>query len=129
MKIDKKTITDLHNSLIKKEFSSVELTEEYYKNIEQKDNNLNAYVSLTKDIALDMAKKIDTKIQRGEDISIIGGIPMALKDNFNLIDTKTTASSNILKDYVSPYNATVVERLLDKGSVILGKTNMDAFAH
>jgi aspartyl-tRNA(Asn)/glutamyl-tRNA(Gln) amidotransferase subunit A len=129
MNINKKTITSLHDSLIHKEFSSVELTEEYYRNIEKNDKDINAYVSLTKEIAIDQAKAIDEKINNGDKIGLISGIPLALKDNFNLIDTKTTASSNILKDYISPYNATVVERLIEAGSVILGKTNMDAFAH
>lgn len=124
-----RTILELHDSLIKKEFSSEELIHAYFENIEKKEKEINAFVNLTKDLALESGKAVDKKIKAGEDISLIAGIPCALKDNFNLIGTKTTASSKILDNYISPYNATVTQRLLDNDVVFVGKANMDAFAH
>ena len=129
MELSKKTISDLHKSLLNKEFSATELTKEYLKTIKAKEDQLNAFVLLTQEKALAAAAEVDKKISRNERISEIAGIPTALKDNYNWVDTVTTASSNILKNYISPYNATVTQRLLDTDAVFLGKTNMDAFAH
>lgn len=125
----KRTIKQLNQGLIQKEYSAVELLNAYLSVIESKEKEINAFVNLTKEIAMDAAKQMDQKIARGEEINPIAGIPLALKDNFNLIGTKTTASSKILDNYISPYNATVTERLLEAGGVIVGKANMDAFAH
>ncbi len=131
MKINilKRTIEDLHKSLVSGEITSTELTNAYFQEIEKKEKEINAFVTLTKDMALKQASEIDKKIKNNEEISLIAGIPLALKDNFNYIGTKTTASSKILDNYISPYNATVTQRLVDSGAVIVGKANLDAFAH
>jgi len=126
---NKRTIKELNKALVNKEYSASELLSAYMSVIESKEKQINAFVNLTKGIALESAKEIDNKIAKGEQINPIAGIPLALKDNFNLIGTKTTASSKILDNYVSPYNATVTQRLLDAGAVVVGKANMDAFAH
>jgi aspartyl-tRNA(Asn)/glutamyl-tRNA(Gln) amidotransferase subunit A len=78
---------------------------------------------MTDDKALAQAREIDEKMGSGEKLSKIAGVPLALKDNFNWLDTITTASSKILEKYVSPYNATVTERLLNNGAVIWEKHN------
>lgn len=127
--LTKAKITELHNALIRKEVSAKELTQSYLKTIEAKEKDINAFICLTAEEALAAASVVDDKINKGEEISKLAGIPAGLKDNFNWTDTKTTAGSKILKDYISPYNATVTQRLLDAGSVLLGKTNLDAFAH
>jgi aspartyl-tRNA(Asn)/glutamyl-tRNA(Gln) amidotransferase subunit A len=127
--LKKQTITKLHKDLLAGEYSAVELAEAYFKVIAEFNPKLNAYLQITKELALEQAHKVDTGIKAHAEISPIAGIPTALKDNFNIIGTNTTASSHILEDYVSPYNATVSQRLLDAGAVITGKTNMDAFAH
>lgn len=129
MNTTKQTITTLRKGLTNKEFSAVELAQEYAKAIDAKAKELNVFVSETRVQAMDAAKAVDVKIAAGKEIAEIAGIPSALKDNFNWIGTRTTASSKILDQYVSPYNATVTQRLLDHDAVILGKTNMDAFAH
>jgi len=129
MDLTKKTIQQVHQDLIKKKYTAVEITEAYFEEISQKDSEINAFINLTKTEALAQAEVVDQKIARGEQISLIAGVPAALKDNFNWLSTKTTAGSNMLKDYVSPYNATVTERLLQHDAVFLGKANMDAFAH
>lgn len=123
------TILDLHQQLTAKKISAVELLAKFLVEVDKKDKALNVFVNQTRDKAEVIAKKVDQEIKAGKEISSIAGIPVALKDNFNWIDTYTTASSNILKNYISPYNSTVVERLLKDDAVIIGKTNMDAFAH
>jgi aspartyl-tRNA(Asn)/glutamyl-tRNA(Gln) amidotransferase subunit A len=125
----KRKLLDVHSSLIKKEFSATEYVKEYFKNIEEKGKKINAFVTLTQDKALDMAKVVDDKVNKGEEISLVAGVPSALKDNFSWENVRTTASSKILDDYIAPYNATVTQRLLDQNVVFMGKTNMDAFAH
>jgi len=129
MNTTKQTISELHEGLVKKEFSAVELVQEYAKAIDAKQKELNVFVSETREQALAAAKSVDEKIAAGSEITQIAGIPSALKDNFNWKGTRTTASSKILDQYISPYNATVTQRLLGQDAVFMGKTNMDAFAH
>ena len=83
---------------------------------------------MTENIAMETAKKVDEKVAKGEDLPLLAGVPLALKDNMNLIGSKTTASSKILENFVSPYNATVTQKLLDNLIPIVGKANLDEFA-
>lgn len=117
----KLTIKQVQKDFENKKYSSEELLEETIKTIETHDPEYHAYVSTTFEKARESLKSDDKRP--------LWGIPAAIKDNFNWIGTKTTASSNILKNYLSPYNATVTQRLLDNSACIVGKTNMDAFAH
>ncbi len=121
-------IRELHEKLISGEITAVQLTEEYFANIAQKDEEVFAYLTLTKKSALEQAKKVDEKIASGEKIGIMEGIPGAIKDNICVKGTRTTAASKILDNYVAPYDATVIERLKESGAIFLGKTNMDEFA-
>lgn len=121
-------IRDLHEKLISGETTSVKLTEEYFDAIEKKDKNIFAYLTLTKDLALNQAKKTDEKIRRGEKTGLLEGIPGAIKDNICISGIRTTAASKILDNYIAPYDATVIEKLNNRGAVILGKTNLDEFA-
>jgi aspartyl-tRNA(Asn)/glutamyl-tRNA(Gln) amidotransferase subunit A len=127
--INKQTIESVHKQLVAKEVSATELTQAYLEQIEQKDKDINAYINITADKALEAAKEVDAAIAAGQEVSMIAGVPAALKDNFNWTDTLTTAGSNMLGNYMSPYNATVTERMLADKAVFLGKANMDAFAH
>lgn len=129
MDITKATISQLHEGLASKKFSATELTDTYIKQVESKEKDINAFVSETFEHARTTANKVDADIKAGREISMIAGIPGSLKDNFNWEGTATTASSKILEDYISPYNATVTQRLLEQDAIFLGKTNMDAFAH
>lgn len=121
-------IRDLHNKLINREITSVKLTEQYFDAIEKKDKNIFAYLTLTKDLAMEQAKKVDAKIAAGGKIGILEGIPCAIKDNICVQGARTTAASKILDNYIAPYDATVIARLKEAGAVILGKTNLDEFA-
>ncbi len=111
-----------------KEISCLELTEKFLGEIENANKDLNAYVRVTPDAAIDTAKKVDEKIAKGETLSPLEGIPMTLKDNISTKGIETTCCSKILEGYTPIYNATVWESLSKKNAVLLGKTNMDEFA-
>lgn len=111
-----------------KEISSTELVKTYLEKIEKIDKKINAYVTVCKKEALEQAKLADQKIKDGIEQSLLG-IPIAIKDNFSTRGIRTTASSKVLDDYIPPYDSTVVKKLKDAGAVILGKTNLDAWAH
>ncbi|HLN19125.1 MAG TPA: amidase, partial [Patescibacteria group bacterium] len=121
-------IQELHEKLKNGEITSAELTQQYFDTIEKKDKELNAFLTLTKKLALQQAEKVDNKIKNGEEIGIMEGIPGAIKDVLCLAGERTTAGSKILDNYIAPYDATAVKKLRDAGAVILGKTNMDEFA-
>lgn len=129
MDIKKATIKVIQEGLINKSFSAKELVQEYFHGINSRNKTINAYIYLDQESAEKQAELVDAKLKKSEKILPLEGVPAALKDNFNLIGTPTTASSNMLRDYISPYNATVTERLIKSGALLLGKTNMDAFAH
>ncbi len=121
-------IRDLHNKLVNKEITSVQLVEEYLVRIEEKDQDYFSYLTLMKEDALERAKKVDEKIARGEEIGILEGIPGAIKDMICIQGVRTTAGSKILDNYIAPYDATVIKRLKEAGAIFLGKTNLDEFA-
>ncbi len=121
------TIKELSKKLISKEISSVEITEEYLKNIKNNNGEINAYITVCEDEALKMARKADELIAKGE-VTPLTGIPLAIKDNISTKGIRTTCASKMLEDFVPVYDATSVSRLKNDGAVILGKTNMDEFA-
>jgi len=120
------TIASARKSLDAKEFSSVDLAATYLEEIKSKNADLNAYLEVYDDV-LEQAKKADERIARGESLSLLG-IPLAIKDNIVIKKWRSTSGSKILENYVSPYDATVIERLKKQGAVFLGRTNMDEFA-
>ena len=124
----KKSATEQSKALKNKEISAVELTTAAIDRIKSLDEKLGAFNSLTEETALNTAKQVDEKIAKGEELPLLAGIPLALKDNMNLVGSKTTASSKILENFVSPYNATITEKLLNNYVPILGKANLDEFA-
>lgn len=128
MELLKKTAVEQHKALVEKEISAVELTKASIERIEKLDETLGTFNSLTIESALETAKKVDEKIAKGESIPMLAGIPTALKDNMNMIGSKTTCSSKILENFVSPYDATITTKLKENLVPILGKTNLDEFA-
>ena len=128
MELLKKTAVEIRKALINKEVSAVELTEAVYKRIDEVEDKIGAFNSLTKESALLTAKKVDEKIQNNEELPLLAGIPLALKDNINFKGYKTTASSKILENFVSPYDATVSIKLKENLIPVIGKTNLDEFA-
>jgi aspartyl-tRNA(Asn)/glutamyl-tRNA(Gln) amidotransferase subunit A len=122
------TLAEAAAGLKEKKFSSVELTEALLNRIKDLNPALNSYVTVTGDLALERAKKADGLLAKGGDFSPLLGVPAGLKDIFNTKGVRTTCCSNIIRDFVPPYNATVVDKLNDAGMVLLGKLNMDEFA-
>ncbi len=121
-------ISELHQKLINKEITATQLVSDYFKIINEKDSRIQAFLTLNKEEALKEAERVDEKIAKNETIGILEGIPYAVKDNILTKEIKTTAGSKILENYISPYDATVIEKLKRKGAIILGKTNLDEFA-
>jgi aspartyl-tRNA(Asn)/glutamyl-tRNA(Gln) amidotransferase subunit A len=121
------SITEASELLTKKEISSLELTDSVLARIEEKEPEINAFITVTGEFAREKAKKVDEKRTKGEKLSKIAGIPYSLKDVYNTIGFQTTAGSKILEGYISPYNATVFQKLEDNDAVLVGKTNCDSF--
>lgn len=120
-------IKELRKKLDNKEISAVELTQQYLERIKQRNSELNAYVLVVEEYAVEQAKRADAIIASGNSQPLTG-IPYALKDLFCVDGIETTACSNILKGYIPPYTGTVAKKLYDQGAILLGKTNMDEFA-
>jgi len=123
-----KTIEQAHEGLMKKEFSCIELVRAYLDKIKKENKELNDFLGLTDKLALERAGIIDDKISQREKIGPLEGIPIAVKDNILVKDYEATAGSKILKNYIAPYDATVVRKLKEAGAIIIGKTNLDEFA-
>jgi len=128
MEITELTVHELKEKLTSKEISIIDINKAYIDRINEKEKDVKAFVNLTCDEALEKAKEIEEKLNKGEVLGDLTGIPIGIKDNINVKGTKTTCSSKMLEDYVSPYNATVVEKLNDENLISLGKLNMDEFA-
>ncbi|MCD8026775.1 MAG: Asp-tRNA(Asn)/Glu-tRNA(Gln) amidotransferase subunit GatA [Clostridiales bacterium] len=122
------SITKIHDMLVSKQCSCAEITKSYLDEIEKSNGELNAYVSVTGDEAMKTAAAVDKKIASGEEIGLLEGVPMTLKDNLSTKGIETTCCSKILEGYKPIYNATVWDILSKKNAVLLGKTNMDEFA-
>ena len=118
----------LHDMLVNKEITAVELADSLFARMDEVEGKVKAYLTQTRETALAKAKAVDEKIARGEEISFLEGIPGAIKDNICTKGTKTTCASKMLENFVPPYDATVMEKLQAQNPTILGKTNMDEFA-
>ena len=128
MKLFQRTIRDLHQMLLDREISSVELTESVLGHIDGVGEKTKAYLLVTRELALRQAKAADDRLRAKRDVKPLTGIPIALKDVLCVKDVVSTAGSKILKGFTPPYSATVVDRLESEGAVFLGKTNCDEFA-
>ena len=128
MDLYKSTAHELHEKLVKKEISSVELTNNVYDRIAEVDKDVKAYVTLDKENALAQAAKVDKMIAAGEAIAPLAGIPGAIKDNISTKGLRTTCSSKMLKNLNPIYDAHVIEKLRADETIFLGKTNLDEFA-
>lgn len=126
--LNKLNIKQAKEGLKKKEFSSVELTKACLSRIKETNEKLNVFVTITEEEALNSAKKADELLASGEELSLLG-IPISIKDNFSTSGIRTTASAKVLDEYIPPFDSTVVKKLKESGMVLLGKTNMDAWAH
>jgi len=123
-----KSIKELSSLLNKKQISSVDLVKETYSQIEKLDSKLHSFITIKdKSVALKEAEEKD-KIRKN-DSSIVFGLPFAVKDAYVTKDLQTTAGSKLLENFNSPYNATVVEKIIKAGGILIGKNNMDNWGH
>ena len=122
------SIRELHQQLVNKERSAVEIAQEALKRIESIDPTIKSFLHVTADRALAQAEQVDAQIAAGEDIGLLAGIPIGIKDNMCTKGIPTTCASRILENFVPPYESTVTGKLLDTGAVMVGKTNLDEFA-
>jgi aspartyl-tRNA(Asn)/glutamyl-tRNA(Gln) amidotransferase subunit A len=120
-------VHQLSELMEKKEISCEELTRSYLKRIGEMEEDIRAFVTVTKEEALTQARAVDEKRARGELLGPLAGIPMAIQDNICTEGVKTTCASEILYNFIPPYDATVAERLKKAGAVLMGKCNLDEF--
>jgi aspartyl-tRNA(Asn)/glutamyl-tRNA(Gln) amidotransferase subunit A len=123
-----KTAAEMADSLAKGETTSVELTQAHLDRVAAVDGQVKAFLHVDSEGALAQAKEVDARRAKGEKLSPIAGIPLALKDVLAQKGVPTTAGSKILQGWLPPYDSTVVSKLKSAGVVIMGKTNMDEFA-
>jgi aspartyl-tRNA(Asn)/glutamyl-tRNA(Gln) amidotransferase subunit A len=122
------SIRALHQQLVNKERSAVELAQAALERIQALEPRLHSFLQVTADQALAQAAQVDAQIAAGETIGLLAGIPTGIKDNLCTRGIPTTCASRILQNFVPPYESTVTQKLLDAGAVIVGKTNLDEFA-
>ncbi len=122
------TVHELQEKLAKKEITVEEITKAYAERIEEKEKDVEAFVTTLTDEAIDKSKEIQEKINNGEIKGELAGIPIGIKDNICTKGIKTTCSSKMLENFVSPYDATVMDKINSENMINLGKLNMDEFA-
>jgi aspartyl-tRNA(Asn)/glutamyl-tRNA(Gln) amidotransferase subunit A len=122
------SINELHKQLVKKERSAVEITQEALDRIQALEPKLHSFLTVTAQQALEQARAVDAKIAAGEEIGILAGIPIGVKDNMCTKGIPTTCASKILENFIPPYESTVTQKLNQAGAVTVGKTNLDEFA-
>ncbi|MCM8832785.1 MAG: Asp-tRNA(Asn)/Glu-tRNA(Gln) amidotransferase subunit GatA [Candidatus Omnitrophica bacterium] len=120
-------VCELSELYKKKEIKPSEVLSLLLEEIYRKDKEIHSYLYINQE-AIEEAKKVDEKIAKGENLKELEGIPISIKDNICTKGMPTTCASKILENFIPPYDATVIERLKEKGAIIIGKTNMDEFA-
>ena len=116
------------NAIKNQEITAKENVEAYLKVIEEKNEDINAFLELNKEAAIAKAEEIDAKIQAGEEVGALAGLVFGIKANINVEDLIISAASKTLEDYIGSYDATVVKLIKDEDGIIIGINNMDEFA-
>ncbi len=127
MELCDRSAAELGQMLSKREVSSREITESVFRRIDEREKTIHAFITETREEALNQADLADSRFGKGNAISPINGIPIAIKDNLCTQNIKTTCASKILNNYIPTYDATVVKKVLEEGAVVIGKTNLDEF--
>ena len=122
------TVSEIKEAYQNKELTVPEVIKAFMEEIKAKDNAIKAYITVCEDEAMKKAEEIQEKMEKGEQLGILAGIPIAIKDNICTKGIKTTCASKMLENFIPPYDATVIRKLENAGAIIIGKTNMDEFA-
>lgn len=128
MTLNQLTAHEVTRLIREKKVTAQEVIQDVFEQIDKVDDLIKAFLVLTREEALKQAKKIDIKVKNGEKLPPLAGVAVAIKDIIATQGTETTCGSKILKGFVPPYNATVINKLKEAGAIIIGKTNMDEFA-
>lgn len=118
----------LHKLLVGGEVTAQEITSAFLQRLREVEPQLQAFITVTEELALEQAQEIDRRREKGEELPPLAGIPFALNDNISVRGIPTTCGSKMLENYIPVYDATIYKRLREAGSVLVGKTNMDEFA-
>ena len=122
------TISSARKALDNREISAQELTHSYLNRAREKNEELNAFVTIAEEEAMEMAQDADMKMQKGEGGPLLG-IPFGVKDAICTQGIRSTGSAKILDNYIAPYEATVIQKIKAQGGIIMGKQNCDSFGH
>src|SRR5215470_16724167 len=122
------TIDGARSAVQERKTTCAALAEAHYERIQKEDGQIGAFLTLSKDRALEQVDRIDRMAAEGQPLPLLGGVPVGIKDVMSTRGVRTTAGSKILEKYVPPYDCTAVARLEAEGAVVLGKMNCDEFA-
>lgn len=122
------TIKSFHEGLAAKKFSALEITQAFFNYIKEADKRIGAYLSLNEDGAIMTAERVDIAVAQGENLGVLAGVPLAVKDNILIKSLPATAGSKSLENYIASYSAGVIQKLKSEKAIFLGKTNLDEFA-
>ena len=128
MDITELTVHELQEKIKNKELTITEITKAYVDRMNEKEKDVQAFITELKDEALKQSEEIQNKIDNGEKLGDLAGIPIGIKDIICTKGVKTTCASKMLENFVSPYDATVMEKINAENMIDLGKLNMDEFA-
>ena len=122
------TVSEIKETYRNKEVTVPEVVRAFLDEIKEKDDSIKAYITVCEEEAMKRAEEIQAKMENGEEVGPLAGIPIAIKDNICTKGIKTTCASKMLENFVAPYDATVMKKIAQTDAIILGKTNMDEFA-
>ena len=128
MDIKEMEASAIREGVVSGKFTAKEVVTSLFERIKDIDVKVQSYLTLCEESALKQAEIIDEKVKKGEKLGKLAGIPIAIKDNICTDGIKTTCASKMLEDFIPPYDATVIKKLLKEDAIIIGKTNMDEFA-
>lgn len=128
MTLNRLTAHEVLNLIKKKEITAYEVMQDIFNQIDEVESLIKAFIFINRGEALKQAREIDKKVKNGEELPPLAGVAIAIKDIIVTRGTETTCGSKILKGFIPPYNATVIDRLKEAGAILIGKTNMDEFA-
>ncbi|MCB4757342.1 MAG: aspartyl/glutamyl-tRNA amidotransferase subunit A, partial [Elusimicrobia bacterium] len=128
MELNQLSAKEIVDGIKKNTFSAREVTQASLEAIKKKNRDLNSYLTILEESALEAARAVDRKVKEGKPLGPLAGVPVAIKDNIMIRGARTTCASKILGQYLAPYDAFVIEKLKAADSVFVGKTNLDEFA-